>query len=247
MSMEPQLTRRLGPGLLTLYGVGTTIGAGIYVLIGEVAARAGVWTPHAFVLAALLAGATALSFTELSARMPKSAGEALYVREAFASPPLSLLVGLLVAAAGIISAASVVVGGVGYIRTLIDVPEAAAVTGLCLLLGGIAVWGIAQSTLAAAALTVIEIAGLALVIGAGNIIDENKNGRLDPPELAKARAAFGRARGASGGVAGVLDESGEGPAATLDTRTAIKDFDADGDGKLSPQERRKALAAAKKR
>ena len=38
-------------------------------LADEVAARAGVWTPHAFVLAALLAGATALSFTELSARM----------------------------------------------------------------------------------------------------------------------------------------------------------------------------------
>lgn len=167
MIEEFQLARRLGPGLLTLYGVGTTIGAGIYVLIGEVAARAGVWTPVSFLLAAVLAGATALSFTELSARMPKSAGEALYIREAFAAEWLSLLVGLLVAAAGIISAASVVVGGVGYLRTLIDVPQALAMIVLCLALGGLAVWGIAESTLAAAALTLVEIGGLGLVIATG--------------------------------------------------------------------------------
>ncbi|WP_420563717.1 APC family permease [Thalassobaculum sp.] len=167
MTAETELARRLGPGLLTLYGVGTTIGAGIYVLIGEVAARAGAWTPFAFLLAALLAGATALSFTELSARMPKSAGEALYVREAFASERLSLLVGLMVAIAGIISAASVVVGGVGYLRTLVAVPEALAIVVLCVTLGGLAIWGIAESTLAAAVLTLVEIGGLLLVIATG--------------------------------------------------------------------------------
>lgn len=167
MTAETELARRLGPGLLTLYGVGTTIGAGIYVLIGEVAARAGAWTPFAFLLAALLAGATALSFTELSARMPKSAGEALYVREAFASERLSLLVGLMVATAGIISAASVVVGGVGYLRTLVAVPEALAIVVLCVTLGGLAIWGIAESTLAAAVLTLVEIGGLLLVVATG--------------------------------------------------------------------------------
>ena len=167
MTAETELARRLGPGLLTLYGVGTTIGAGIYVLIGEVAARAGAWTPFAFLLAALLAGATALSFTELSARMPKSAGEALYVREAFASERLSLLVGLMVAIAGIISAASVVVGGVGYLRTLVAVPEALAIVVLCVTLGGLAIWGITESTLAAAVLTLVEIGGLLLVIATG--------------------------------------------------------------------------------
>jgi basic amino acid/polyamine antiporter, APA family len=167
MTAETELARRLGPGLLTLYGVGTTIGAGIYVLIGEVAARAGAWTPFAFLLAALLAGATALSFTELSARMPKSAGEALYVREAFASERLSLLVGLMVAIAGIISAASVVVGGVGYLRTLVAVPEALAIVVLCVTLGGLAIWGITESTLAAAVLTLVEIGGLLLVVATG--------------------------------------------------------------------------------
>lgn len=188
METETQLARRLGPGLLTLYGVGTTIGAGIYVLIGEVALRAGAWTPVSFLLAAVLAGLTALSFTELSARMPKSAGEALFVREAFASERLSLLVGIMVAAAGIISAASVVVGGVGYLRTLVDIPAAPAVIGLCLLLGGLAVWGIAESTLAAAALTLVEIGGLALVIGTGVV--SGGEGGLPVSEILAPEAPF---------------------------------------------------------
>lgn len=188
MTDQTELARRLGPGLLTLYGVGTTIGAGIYVLIGEVAARAGVWTPYAFLLAALLAGATALSFTELSARMPKSAGEALYVRQAFASERLSLLVGLMVTAAGIISAASVVVGGVGYIRTLVDVPEHLAAIVLCLTLGGLAIWGIAESTTAAAILTLVEIGGLALVIGTGMVT--GGSGGLPVGEILLPEAPF---------------------------------------------------------
>ncbi|WPZ35061.1 amino acid permease [Thalassobaculum sp. OXR-137] len=185
---EPELARRLGPGLLTLYGVGTTIGAGIYVLIGEVAARAGAWTPFTFLLAALLAGATALSFTELSARMPKSAGEALYVREAFASEGLSLIVGLMVAAAGIISAASVVVGGVGYLRTLIAIPEALAIVVLCATLGGLAIWGITESTLAAGALTLVEIGGLMLVVGSG--IATGGEGGLPVAEILVPRTPF---------------------------------------------------------
>ena len=188
MTIEPELSRRLGPGLLTLYGVGTTIGAGIYVLIGEVAARAGAWTPFTFLLAALLAGATALSFTELSARMPKSAGEALYVREAFGSERLSLLVGLMVAAAGMISAASVVVGGVGYLRTLIVIPEAVAIVVLCVTLGALAIWGIAESTLAAAALTLVEIGGLLLVIGTG--ISSGGEGGLPVDEILLPRTPF---------------------------------------------------------
>lgn len=163
----PTLARRIGPVLLTLYGVGTTIGAGIYVLIGAVADQAGAWTAYAFLLASVLAGLTALSFAELSARMPKSAGEALYVREAFSSGRLALIVGLLVAAAGTVSAASIVVGSIGYIQGFVDAPSWIIAVVLCLGLGGLAGWGIRESTTAAAVLTVIEIGGLALVIWAG--------------------------------------------------------------------------------
>ena len=59
-----------------LYGLGVTIGAGIYVLIGAAAARAGMHAPVAFVIAAVLMGLTATSFAELAGRMPVAAGEA---------------------------------------------------------------------------------------------------------------------------------------------------------------------------
>jgi amino acid transporter len=78
---EPKLKRSLTLLPLTLYGLGTTIGAGIYALIGEMAAIAGAQMPFSFLVAAVLAGLTGLSFAELAARMPRAAGEALYVRE----------------------------------------------------------------------------------------------------------------------------------------------------------------------
>ena len=46
----PALARRLNLSLLVLYGLGTTIGAGIYALMGEVAARAGMAAPLSFLL-----------------------------------------------------------------------------------------------------------------------------------------------------------------------------------------------------
>ena len=52
---EPTLKRRLGLGLLTLYGVGVMVGAGIYVLVGEVAAEAGRYAPLSFLLAGVAA------------------------------------------------------------------------------------------------------------------------------------------------------------------------------------------------
>jgi len=50
---EFALKRALSLGHATLYGLGVTIGAGIYVLIGAAAARAGMYAPVAFVIAAV--------------------------------------------------------------------------------------------------------------------------------------------------------------------------------------------------
>ena len=42
---RPQLKRSRSRQPITLYGLGTTIGIGIYVLVGEVAGRAGLFAP----------------------------------------------------------------------------------------------------------------------------------------------------------------------------------------------------------
>lgn len=109
------LRRRLSFALLTLYGLGTTIGAGIYVLVGKVAAAAGLFAPVSFLVAALHAAFTALSFGELAARYPKSADEAVYLEAVFGHTGLSFAVGLAVAMVGLISCAAMVSGVVGYL------------------------------------------------------------------------------------------------------------------------------------
>src|SRR5210317_1536242 len=109
-SDQPQLRRSLSLSLLTLYGLGNILGAGIYVLIGKVVATAGVFTPWSFMLASLIAGLSAFSYAELSARFPLSAGEAVYLQEGFGLRQVSSAVGLLIIFAGIVSAAAITRG-----------------------------------------------------------------------------------------------------------------------------------------
>jgi len=168
MSAPGKLKRSLSLSLLTFYGLGTTIGAGIYVLIGKVAGVAGIFAPLSFLAAGLLAALTAFSFAELSARIPRSAGEAAYVRAGFGSERLALLVGLSVIATGVISAAAITVGASGYIREFIVLPHLVLITLSVLLLAAIAAWGIGESVRIAALFTVLEMAGLCLVIWAGS-------------------------------------------------------------------------------
>ena len=161
---QPALRRRLGFTLLTLYGLGVTIGAGIYVLIGKVAGEVGVLMPLAFVVAAVLAGVTALSFAELSGRFPRSAGEALYVREGLRSETLSIVVGLSVALVGIVSSAAIAIGAAGYIAEIVPLPQPVLISIVIVALTALAAWGIKESVTVAAVVTVLEIGGLVLVI-----------------------------------------------------------------------------------
>jgi APA family basic amino acid/polyamine antiporter len=160
------LRRSLSLVHITLYGLGTTIGAGIYALIGELAGTAGLYAPVCFLIASVLVAFTALSFAELSSRYPRAAGEALYVREGFDSRTLSRLVGFGVAVAGIVSSAAITNGFVGYFQDLIVVPRSVAIIGLVALLALLAAWGVGQSVTVAGLLTVVEVGGLVMVIWA---------------------------------------------------------------------------------
>ncbi len=161
------LRRVLTLPLLTLYGLGVTIGAGIYVLVGATAAKADVFAPMSFVIAAIVVAFTALSYAELATRYPVSAGEAAYVKAGFQSTSLATIVGLLVALSGIVSASAIAIGAGSYLNIMFGLPVPALTIATVLLVTAIACWGIAGSVKIAALVTLVEVAGLLLVIGWG--------------------------------------------------------------------------------
>ncbi len=162
------LRRSLSLWQVVLYGLGTTVGAGIYLLIGEVARTTGTAAPAAFLLSSLLAGLTALSFGELVARFPQSAGEAAYVREGFGSKGYARVVGLLVVTAGSVSAAVMTRGFVGYLATFVAPPEFVCIALFVVALVAVAIWGVGESVTLAGVLTLVEVGGLVVVIVAAS-------------------------------------------------------------------------------
>jgi amino acid transporter len=159
-----ELKRSLSLTLTTLYGLGNILGAGIYVLVGKVIAHAGLFAPLSFLIASLLACLTAFTYAELSARYPLSAGEAVYVQQGLGIRTVSALVGLLIIFAGMVSAATILRGFTGYLQVFVPVPEIAAILVLVVALGGLAAWGITESVMVAALITVLEILGLLMII-----------------------------------------------------------------------------------
>jgi amino acid transporter len=167
MSPQQTLKRSISLPLLTLYGLGTTIGAGIFVLIGKIAGISGIYAPIAFLLASVLAGLSAFSFAELSSRYPESAGEAAYVREGLGSNNLALIVGLLVVTAGLVSTSAIVIGFSGYLGEFVPWPAAISRVGVVLVLGALVCSGIGLSVTLAAIITLAEIGVLLIIIAFG--------------------------------------------------------------------------------
>jgi basic amino acid/polyamine antiporter, APA family len=164
---QVQLQRSLSVPMLLLYGLGNILGAGIYVLVGKVAGVADTQTPLAFLIAMGIAGLTALSYMELSSRFPQSAGSALYTYHAFRSRLLSLGVGLAFVLAGITSASALSHGFAGYLGTIMTVDPLIASIAIIVILTGVTLLGIGQSAMMAVIFTLIEAAGLLLIIVLG--------------------------------------------------------------------------------
>ncbi len=163
----PRLLRSLTLTHAVLYGLGVTIGAGIYVLVGIAAGRSGIHAPLAFIGSALVMAFSAASFAELGTRMPVSASEAAYVQAAFRRKWLSLVVGLLVVATATVSAAAISVGSAGYIGVFLNIPATWIILGVVLVMGAIACLPTVQSVTFAGIMTLIEVGGLLLIVVAG--------------------------------------------------------------------------------
>ncbi len=176
---DSELRRVLSLPLLVLYGLGVTVGAGIYVLIGAAVERAGMYAPLSFVLAAFAMAFSAGSFAELSVRFPVSAGEAAYVRNGFNSRTLGLMTGLLVVVSALISSAAIAIGSAGYIEQFFAVPQTIIVVVVLLILGCVAAWGIMESVAMAGFITILEVGGLLFIIAAGFILQPEIVWRVD--------------------------------------------------------------------
>jgi basic amino acid/polyamine antiporter, APA family len=158
-----ELKRTLGLWQCVFFGVGSILGAGIYVLIGEVAGLAGNFSWLAFLIASAAAVLTAISYAELAAAYPDAGGEYEYARRAY-GPRFGVVVGLIVSTNGILVAATVAVGFAGYFIQFLDVGIRPAAWALIGLIFAVNVVGVRASSVVNIVLTVIEIGGLAIVV-----------------------------------------------------------------------------------
>jgi len=161
-----QLRRTLSLWLLVLYGLGVTVGAGVFALVGEILGSAGDQAPLAFLVAGAIAGLTGISYMALVAQFPRAGGEAVYVRNGLGRAA-GRLAGLGVVVAGVISSAVVALAFAGYVSMLVAVPERVAAVGIVALLCVVAWWGVKESVALAAVVTVLEVGTLLVVVGFG--------------------------------------------------------------------------------
>jgi basic amino acid/polyamine antiporter, APA family len=166
-SSAPQLRRSLGLWAITIYAIGDVLGAGIYALVGQVVGVAGSGAWLSFVLSAITALFTGLSYAELSSRFPVAAGAAAYTQRAYGHRLLAFMVGLFVLASGISSAATVSRAFVGYFNAFMTLPELPASLAMLVLMTAINYAGIRESARVNFVLTLVEISGLVLIIAAG--------------------------------------------------------------------------------
>lgn len=192
---QSELKRSIGLFQLATFGIGATIGTGIFFILSEAVPLAGPSTVFAFLLAGVVAGLTALCYAELASAVPVSGSSYSY---AYAS--LGEFVAMIVAACLLleygVSTAAVAVGWSQYINQLLGnligtgIPDALAhapdaggvinlpaviLVGLCALL---LIRGASESAKVNAAMVVIKI-GVLLVFVAIGITGWNSNNLSD--------------------------------------------------------------------
>ncbi|WAL93666.1 APC family permease [Streptomyces sp. Je 1-369] len=164
---ETPLRRTLTTPVLYFFILGDVLGAGVYVLVGQVAAESGgaVWLP--LIVALGLALLTASSYAELATKYPRAGGASHYTTLAY-GPFTGFFAGFCMLAAGVVSVAGLARGfGGDYLSVFVTLPVSLVAV---LFLGALALLnarGISESTRANVAATVVEVGGLVLVIGLG--------------------------------------------------------------------------------
>ncbi|AZS42775.1 putative amino acid permease YhdG [Microbacterium oleivorans] len=162
---DTRLKRGITGPLLFAFILGDVLGAGIYALMGTLAAEVGgmLWAP--LLVALLLALLTAGSYAELVTKYPRAGGAAVFAERAFRSPLVSFLVGFCMLAAGVVSAAGLAIAFAGdYFTTFVDLPAPLVAIVFLAVVGALNARGIRESMGANLVMTLIELSGLVIVI-----------------------------------------------------------------------------------
>lgn len=164
---KAQLRRALGLFDATAIGIGTIIGAGIFVVTGIVAGLAGPSIVVSIVLAGIIASFTALSFAELSAYMPREGGGYEFTYHLL-SPYAGFLAGWMWVFSNIFTGAAVSLGFSQYLVAVFPaIPVEVAAAVLCLVFTLINYVGVRGSAIINNVLVVSKIVILFFFIALG--------------------------------------------------------------------------------
>src|SRR6478752_5727952 len=126
---KSELTRTIGLFQLSMFGVGATIGTGIFFILSEAVPIAGPAVIWSFVIAGVVAGLTAVCYAELAGAVPVSGSSYSYAYATIGELPAMAVAGCLLLEYGV-SGAAVAVGWSQYLNQLlgnlfgIEIPEA---------------------------------------------------------------------------------------------------------------------------
>ncbi|MDR6226014.1 APC family permease [Desmospora profundinema] len=135
------LSRELGWKEATSLGIGAMVGAGIFVLSGVAAGKAGPAVMVSFILAASLAVLLGLCYAELASRYPRAGGSYEYVRETM-GPFVGTLIGWSYWGAWLAASSFVSQGFGNYLHSLTGAPPLPSAILLLLILGVLNILGI---------------------------------------------------------------------------------------------------------
>jgi basic amino acid/polyamine antiporter, APA family len=114
-----QLQRTLGVFLLTMFGVGETVGAGIFIVLSQSVPQAGPAVVISFILAGIAAGLAAVCYAEMASAVPVSGSAYSYCYATMGELPAMGVAACLLLEYGV-STAAVAVGWSQYLNKLLD-------------------------------------------------------------------------------------------------------------------------------
>src|SRR5690349_18588068 len=116
---KSELSRSIGLFQLSMFGVGATIGTGIFFVLSEAVPIAGPAVIWSFVIAGIVAGLSAVCYAELASAVPVSGSSYSYAYATIGELPAMIVAGCLLLEYGV-SGAAVAVGWSQYLNELLN-------------------------------------------------------------------------------------------------------------------------------